>query len=127
MRVVFDTNIFVSALAIPGGRAQKALMRVVEGKDRLILSKAIIKELLDVLSRKFARDQEALAHTAVFLSEISELVHPRRKLSVLKDGPIDNPFLLMDQDNLAILTGIPRSEFFAIEKRHRRWYDLFIL
>ncbi|MFQ5596915.1 MAG: putative toxin-antitoxin system toxin component, PIN family, partial [Nitrospiria bacterium] len=70
-----------------GGRTQAALMRVVEGKDRLILSKAMINELLDVLTRKFACDKEALARTAVFLSEISEWVQPRKKLNVLKDNP----------------------------------------
>lgn len=92
MRIVFDTNIFVSALALPGGRAQEALMRVVEGRDHLIVSKAIIKELLEVLSSKFARDQEALSRTAVFLSEIGEVVQPRRKLTVLEDEP-DNRIL----------------------------------
>ena len=72
---------------MPGGRAEEALTRVVEGRDRLIVSKAIIKELLEVLSGKFSRDQEALSRVAVFLSEIGELVQPRRKLTVLKDEP----------------------------------------
>lgn len=53
MRVVFDTNIFVSAPARPGGRAEHALVRVIEGRDALILSKPIILETLSVLSRKF--------------------------------------------------------------------------
>lgn len=92
MRVVFDTNIFVSALALPGGRAEEALARVVKGRDCLILSKAILNELLEVLSRKFKRDKEALARVAIFLSEIGELVHPRRKLVVLEDEP-DNRIL----------------------------------
>ena len=61
MKVVFDTNIFVSALAFPGGQADKALLRVIEGRDQLLVSKPIIKELLDVLSTKFAQDREELA------------------------------------------------------------------
>jgi len=92
VKIVLDTNIFVSALVFPGGRADEALRRVLEGRDHLILSKAIINELLEVLSRKFERDKEALSRTAIFLSEISELVHPRRKLAVLKDEP-DNRIL----------------------------------
>lgn len=68
MRVVFDTNIFVSALVIHHSQASKAMIRVIEGIDRLIISSAIIKELLTVLSRKFGRDKEELAHVAVFFS-----------------------------------------------------------
>jgi len=92
VRIVLDTNIFISALVFSGGRADEVLRRVVEGRAHLILSKAIINELLEVLSRKFERDKEALSRIAVFLSDISELVHPRRKLAVLEDEP-DNRIL----------------------------------
>ena len=50
MRVVFDTNIFVSALVVPGGAADRAIRRIVDGEDVLILSQAIVEEVLDVLS-----------------------------------------------------------------------------
>lgn len=92
MRAVFDTNIFVSALVFPGGRAEAALLKAVEGEVDLLISKAIISEVLDVLSRKFDRDREQLARTAVFLAEVGRLVQPRRKLSVLRDEP-DNRIL----------------------------------
>ena len=92
MRAVFDTNIFVSALVIPGSRGEEALLRIVEGKDRLIVSKAIIDELLGVLARKFGRDREELARLAVFLVEIGELVRPQRRIKVLDDDP-DNRIL----------------------------------
>lgn len=82
MRVVFDTNILISALVFPGKKAEKALLRVIDGPDRLILSKPIIDELLRVLARKFARDAEQLARTAIFLAEISEMVRPTRRLHV---------------------------------------------
>ena len=77
---------------IPGSRAEEAIQRIVEGPDVLILSKAIIRELLTTLSRKFSRDGEELAHVAVFLAEISELCQPTRKVRVLKDDP-DNRVL----------------------------------
>ena len=85
MRVVFDTNIFVSAIAIPGSQAEKAMLRVIEGKDHLMISKDIIKELLTVLSGKFSRDQEELAHVGVYLAEIGELAEPKQKVKVLED------------------------------------------
>lgn len=92
MKVVFDTNILVSALVFPGGRGEAALLRIIEEKDHLILSKPILDELLDILARKFARDTEELAHIAVFLLELSLFVKPRRKLKVLADEP-DNRIL----------------------------------
>ena len=85
MRVVFDTNIFISALILPGSRAQEALARIVEGTDRLILSAPILDELLGVLARKFSRDREELARVAVWLGELAEWVHPAQHLSVVAD------------------------------------------
>ena len=85
MRVVFDTNIFVSALVLPGSRAEEALTRVMEGRDHLILSKPILDELLGVLARKFGRDREELARVAIWLGELAEWVRPTQKSSVAAD------------------------------------------
>jgi len=92
MRVVFDTNILVSALVFPGGQGDAALRRIIAGRDLLVMSKAILDELLDVLSRKFARDAEELAHVAVFFSELAMVVTPRRRLRAVQDDP-DNRIL----------------------------------
>ncbi len=92
MKVVFDTNVLVSALALPGGRGDEALRRVVDGEDSLALSKAVLDELLSVLARKFDHDREALARVAVFLSEAAEFVEPTERLAVLADEP-DNRIL----------------------------------
>lgn len=70
-RVVFDTNILVSALVFPGGRAEAALRRIIDETDQLVLSRPIVDELLEVLARKFARDAEELAHVAVFVTELA--------------------------------------------------------
>ena len=85
MRVVFDTNVLVSALAFPGGRGEEALRRVVDERDVLILSKPILDELLGVLARKFSRDAEELAHAAVFLTALAVMAKPTRRLRVVKD------------------------------------------
>jgi predicted nucleic acid-binding protein len=69
MRVVFDTNIFISAFAIPGGMAERAVLRIIEGRDR-----------------------EALSHVAVILSDMGEWVDPKQTVRVLKDDP-DNRIL----------------------------------
>ena len=91
-RVVFDTNILVSALVFPGGRGEAALRRIIEQTDQLLLSRPIVDELLDVLARKFARDAEELAHAAVYVTELAVIVAPKRRLRVVKDDP-DNRIL----------------------------------
>ena len=92
MKAVFDTNIFVSALAIPGGQAERAIESVIDARVSLCISKEIIHEVLGVLAGKFSKGPEELARTAVFLSELAELVVPRKKLTVFEDEP-DNRIL----------------------------------
>ena len=92
MKVVFDTNVFVAALTLPGERGDQAIRKIVEGEDSLAFSKPILDELLSVLARKFARDREELARVAVFLSNLGEIVEPVESLTVLADKP-DNRIL----------------------------------
>jgi putative PIN family toxin of toxin-antitoxin system len=75
----------VSALAIPGSRAEEAIDRIVSGEDELLVSRAIIDELLGVLARKFSRDREELSRVAVLLADLGELVEPRERLTVVAD------------------------------------------
>jgi uncharacterized protein len=106
LKVVFDTNIFVSALVLPGSQASAAVARIIDGVDKLVISKAIVDELLGVLARKFSKDADELARVAVFLTELAEVAHPRRKLRVLADEP-DNRILecALTGDADAIVTG----------------------
>ncbi len=92
MRVVFDTNIFISAFVIPHSQAEKAILKIIDGDDSLIISTEIIKEVLSVLSKKFNRDREAISHTALYLSDLDELIKPGKKLNIFKDEP-DNRIL----------------------------------
>lgn len=92
MIVVFDTNVFVSAFAVPGGSGERALRRIMHGRDSLVLSKPILDELLTVLARQFAHDREQLSRTAVFLADLANFVTPTLTGTVLDDEP-DNRIL----------------------------------
>ena len=92
MKVVFDTNVFVSAFTLPGGSGDQALHRIIAGEDSLAFSKPILDELLSVLARKFSRDREELARVANFLADIGEIVEGAEPLAVLADEP-DNRIL----------------------------------
>ncbi|HKN00124.1 MAG TPA: putative toxin-antitoxin system toxin component, PIN family [Candidatus Binataceae bacterium] len=92
MRVVFDSNILISALVFPGRQAEKAVFRIIEGRDYLLVSRPIINEVLAVLARKFGRDGEELARVAVLLAEVGQVVTPRQRLHLLADDA-DNRIL----------------------------------
>ncbi len=87
MRVVFDSNVLVSALALPGGSADRAVEAVLDGRVTLLLSKPIVGEILSVLGRKFSRETEELSRLAVFLADLAEIVVPTGQLHVLADDP----------------------------------------
>lgn len=92
MKAVFDANIFVSALALPGGQAERAIDLVLDARVNLCISKEIIHEVLGVLAQKISKGPEELSRTAVFLSELAELIVPDKKLAILDDEP-DNRIL----------------------------------
>ncbi len=92
MKVVFDTNVFVSALTFRGGRGEQALLKIVDGRDSLVLSKPILDELLRILATKFSREREELARVAVYLAELAQMVDPPDRFDVLSDEP-DNRIL----------------------------------
>ena len=92
MRVVLDSNIYVSALTLPGGTADVALTALLDGRFTALLCEPVLGEVLGVLGRKFSRDTEELARIALFLSELTEHVAPRARLQVLADEP-DNRIL----------------------------------
>jgi putative PIN family toxin of toxin-antitoxin system len=92
MRVALDSNIYVSALTLPGGNADGVLVAALEGACVLLISEPILGETLGVLGGKFARDREEIARVALFLSELAEHVSPRNRIDVLADEP-DNRVL----------------------------------
>lgn len=89
MKLVFDTNIYISAFVITGSLAEKAILKVIRENYRLFISKEIVDEVLSVLSKKFDYNKEMLSRTAIFLSEIAELIKTHDKVYILNDE-VDN-------------------------------------
>ncbi|HAM50836.1 MAG TPA: putative toxin-antitoxin system toxin component, PIN family [Nitrospiraceae bacterium] len=117
MRVVFDTNIFISALTLPGGNADAAIMRIVNDNDTLVISREIIDEILTVLARKFSKDAEALSRVAVNLAGLGEMVYPTGRLTVLEDAA-DNRILECAVEGNAVLI-VTGDKTMLMLKRHR--------
>lgn len=87
MRVVLDSNVYVSAMTLPGGSADRAISAALDGACVVLISEPILGETLGVLGRKISRDREELARVALFLSELAELVAPRKRIGALADEP----------------------------------------
>jgi putative PIN family toxin of toxin-antitoxin system len=87
MRVVFGTNIYISAFVISASQAEKAILKTIRGEDLIIISREIIEEVLRILSKKFSRSKEAISRTALYLESIAEFVTPSERVNVLEDEP----------------------------------------
>ena len=92
MRVVFDTNIYVSAFAIPGGNAEDAYLEAVRGTFELFTSVAILTETAGVLQNKFAWEEDKVREAVHEIAQTATVLRPRPTLHILKDEP-DNRIL----------------------------------
>ena len=92
MRVVIDTNVFISALL--GGRLSVIVDDWKARKFSLIVSEAIVHEYLDVIHRpKFKISLRDIAATTDYLFKNAEFVTPLEEVNVIKADPSDNKFL----------------------------------
>ncbi|MCZ7400335.1 MAG: putative toxin-antitoxin system toxin component, PIN family [Candidatus Methanoperedens sp.] len=93
IRLVIDTNVFVSALI--STRSIPALLLDEAGKSySLFISKEILGEVEDVISRKkfgFTKQKISLAIEAIL--SFSEIINPEIKVNIIKSDPEDNKIL----------------------------------
>jgi putative PIN family toxin of toxin-antitoxin system len=92
VRVVFDTNIFISAFITPGGRAETALLRAVHGEVTLFTSIPILTETAGKLREKFKWNDEHITAAVRHAAAVATVVKPAVTLAVLADEP-DNRIL----------------------------------
>ncbi len=91
IKVVLDTNVYVSAFLFGGPPAHVAMLSE-EGAFRICVSTPIVRELKGVLTAKFGWDRKELANTLDSLLANAEPVSPRKKMDVSQD-PDDNRIL----------------------------------
>src|SRR5438046_1180551 len=87
MRAVFDTNVFVSAFVVHGGKAERAFLLGQRRRVDLFTSVAILTETARTLRVKFDQDEEDIKHALRLISRASTVVRPRRRVTVLHDDP----------------------------------------
>ena len=93
MRVVFDTNIVVSAMLSPSGTAADALRLALHHHVQFCASEVILQEYEEVLRRpKFRRQPEVVSGLLKAIRGVAELVEPTATLAVSSDAA-DSRFL----------------------------------
>ena len=92
MRVVADTNVYVSALVF-GGKPQAILDQAQEGWIELFISDEILEEITRVLREKFHRTPDELQSDTTALEAITTRVRPVERVKVIQDDPTDNVIL----------------------------------
>ena len=91
-KVVFDTNVYISALLTKGGKAEAAYFLAIQGKIKLYTSVSILTETAIKLRTKFLWNDEAIKSSIKHISMVAKVVKPVAKLNILADEP-DNRIL----------------------------------
>ncbi len=91
-KVVFDTNVYISALITPGGRAEEAWFLALEGRMEVYTSVAILTETAAKLRGKFRWEDEWIKKALRHIADVARVVKPALRLKTLKDDP-DNRIL----------------------------------
>jgi putative PIN family toxin of toxin-antitoxin system len=93
LRFVFDTNVYVSAFAIPGSKAGLAFALASRGVFDLVVSPEILAELLGKLADpKFGFSRAELEDAERRIRNFAVVVEPELRLSIVTDEP-DNRIL----------------------------------
>lgn len=91
-RVVFDTNIYISAFITPGGKGEAAWRLAIDGRINLYTSIPILTELARKLREKFHWDDAHITAAIRHVAAAATIVRPEQQLAVLADEP-DNRIL----------------------------------
>jgi hypothetical protein len=93
MRVVIDTNIFVSSFF--GGNPRKVIELWKNGKITLCLSKDILDEYIEVLQRIGLQDESEIEELFSLFAKGFNILFTTKtpKIRVIKDDPGDDKFI----------------------------------
>jgi putative PIN family toxin of toxin-antitoxin system len=92
IRVLFDTNVLLSAILF-GGLPGQLLSLAKKGTFRLITSLTLLDELYEKLRYKFRLSDADLLDTRTMLENLCEVVSTVESLHIIKDDPDDDRVL----------------------------------
>lgn len=92
LRVVFDTNVFISALLF-GGVSRDILNLARQREITLVTSPSILRETAKKLREKFKWPEHNIQKLLRQTSHLAELVNPKESLQIIKPDEPDNRIL----------------------------------
>ena len=92
MRVVLDTNIYISAILF-GGNCEEILRLATLGSYELIISDDILKEIKGILDKKFHWSRKQITETLSYIKDIAEIIKPVKSISLIKKDPSDDKII----------------------------------
>lgn len=92
IRVVADTNIYISAILF-GGKPEEIRKLARQGTIELLVSETILAEIAGVLKRKFGWSDWQISEVIKDIRSITTLITPVSALSVIKEDEPDNRVL----------------------------------
>jgi len=91
-KVAIDTNVFVSGLTFKG-KPREVLDLVWRGDIEACISPFILRELEETLKKDFGWERDQIKDTIEKIKTKTILVHPKNKVSVIKEKDDDNRIL----------------------------------
>jgi putative PIN family toxin of toxin-antitoxin system len=92
LRLVFDTNVYISAFVVPGSKSDLAFRLAVRGAFDLAVSTEILAEVRERLDSKFGFSEGESERIERVILGAATSVEPEMRLHVLEDEP-DNRIL----------------------------------
>ena len=110
MRVVLDTNVFVSALLF-GGKPSRIVELAKDGRIELFVSPFILAEFEDKLKSKFGYTARGAHEAGADIEVIAQVVRPRDKIHAIERKDSDNRILecAVEAGAQALVTGNMRD------------------
>ncbi len=93
LRVVVDTNVYISVFLYPQRLIFQILQHAGRGQYRLLTSPAILRELGRVMREDFGVEAGERTRRLKQLAAIAEIITPQLTLNVIKEDPPDNRIL----------------------------------
>lgn len=93
LRVVLDTNVYISAFRSPEGVTARIIEHAADRHYTLIISPAIVQEFAHASRIYFHIEEDTIQNSTKFLARIAEIVIPKTVPAVVTADPADNHIL----------------------------------
>lgn len=102
MRILLDTNVYISALLF-GGNPRAIVQSVIKKEHTAITSPVLLSELADVLRKKFGYSHQAVIAVDRQIRKQCTVVLPKETIDVLSDVPDNRVLEAANEGNCAVI------------------------